>query len=61
MAGGNDVASKIATELKNSPFVRARYVRMIAEAEQYFFVDVVKEQDSTALASPPAFSSSLHC
>ena len=56
-----NVARKIAREMKNSPFIRARYVRMIAEAEQYHFVDAVKEPDSTVSDSPLEFSSSQHC
>ena len=42
--------------MKNSPYTRARYARMIAEAEQYKIVDVVKDQGSPELVLPQALS-----
>ena len=47
--------------MKNSPFTRARYARMISEAEQYIIVDAVKAPGSNVSVSPQEFSSSLLC
>lgn len=48
MAWGMSSLKQVAKQMKNSPFTRLRYTRMIAEAEQYHVYESVNLQGSAA-------------